>query len=230
MIAPALSKLNTPEAPRRRGGLALLLRLWDRLTIYLPLLVTGLLALLTYWLVSSAPPAPEPAPESAVKHEVDYFMRRATVKTFDDKGRLKSEVFGLEARHYPDTETVEIDQFKMRAINPQGRITTATAKRALSNDAGNEVQLFGNARVVREPQQQADGSWLPRQEYQGEFLHVFMDEERVKSHLPVVLTSGKDKFSGDALAHDSVTQVTDLQGRVKARLEPRRSTEPAPSR
>jgi lipopolysaccharide export system protein LptC len=57
-----------------------------------------------------------------------------------------------------------------------------------------------------------------------------VDEERVKSHLPVVLTSGKDKFSGDALAHDSVTQVTDLQGRVKARLEPRRSTEPAPAR
>ena len=45
MIAPALSKLDTP-VPRRRGGLALLLRLWDRLTIYLPLLVTGLLALL----------------------------------------------------------------------------------------------------------------------------------------------------------------------------------------
>jgi lipopolysaccharide export system protein LptC len=161
---------------------------------------------------------------------VDYFMRRATVKTFDEKGRLKSEVFGLEARHYPDTETVEIDQFKMRAINPQGRITTATATRALSNDAGNEVQLFGNARVVREPLQQADGSWLPRQEYQGEFLHVFVDEERIKSHLPVVLTSGKDKFSGNTLAHDSVSQVTDLQGRVKARLEPRRSTTPAPIR
>jgi len=229
MIAPALPKLDIPT-PGRRGGLALVLRLWDRLTIYLPLLVTGLLALVTYWLVSSAPPAPAPVLERAAKHEVDYFMRRATVKTFDEKGRLKSEVFGLEARHYPDTETVEIDQFKMRAINPQGRITTATATRALSNDAGNEVQLFGNARVVREPLQQADGSWLPRQEYLGEFLHVFVDEERIKSHLPVVLTSGKDTFSGNTLAHDSVTQVTDLQGRVKARLEPRRSTTPAPIR
>jgi len=229
MIAPALPKLDIPT-PGRRGGLALVLRLWDRLTIYLPLLVTGLLALVTYWLVSSAPPAPAPVLERAAKHEVDYFMRRATVKTFDETGRLKSEVFGLEARHYPDTETVEIDQFKMRAINPQGRITTATATRALSNDAGNEVQLFGNARVVREPLQQADGSWSPRQEYQGEFLHVFIEEERIKSHLPVVLTSGKDKFSGDALTHDSVTQVTDLQGRVKARLEPRRSTTPAPIR
>ena len=230
MIAPVLSKLETTAAPRRQGGLALVLRLWDRLTIYLPLLVAGVLALLTYWLVSNAPPAPGPVLERAVKHEVDYFMRRATVKTFDDKGRMKSEVFGLEARHYPDTETVEIDQFKMRGINPQGRITTVTAARALSNDAGNEIQLFGKARVVREPQLKTDGSWLPRQEYQGEFLHVFVDEERVKSHLPVVLTSGNDQFSGDSLVHDNVSQVTNLQGRVKARLEPRRSTVPAPGR
>ena len=95
MIAPALSKIDATPAPRRQG-LALVLRLWDRLTIYLPLLVTGLLALVTYWLVSSAPPAPLPVPERAAKHEVDYFMRRATVKTFDEKGRLKSEILGLK--------------------------------------------------------------------------------------------------------------------------------------
>ena len=70
MIAPALPKLDIPT-PGRRGGLALVLRLWDRLTIYLPLLVTGLLALVTYWLVSSAPPAPAPVLERAAKHEVD---------------------------------------------------------------------------------------------------------------------------------------------------------------
>jgi 3-deoxy-D-manno-octulosonate 8-phosphate phosphatase (KDO 8-P phosphatase) len=40
MIAPALPKLDIPT-PGMRGGLALVLRLWDRLTIYLPLLITG---------------------------------------------------------------------------------------------------------------------------------------------------------------------------------------------
>ena len=206
-----------------RHGLRAVLRLWERLAMYLPLLMMALLALGTYWLVRNTPPAPAAEPARAVTHEVDYFMRRVTVKTFDDTGRLKSELFGTQARHFPDTETLEIDQVRMRAVNPQGLLTTATANLALSNDAGNEVQLIGNALVIRESQQQADGTWLPRLEFRGEFLHVFMDDERVKSHLPVVLTRGQDQFRGDTLAYDNLTQVADLQGRVKGILMPRRA-------
>ena len=191
--------------------------------MYLPLLLMALLALGTYWLVRNTPLAPVAEPARAATHEVDYFMRRVTVKTFDDTGRLKSEIFGTEARHFADTETLEIDQVRMRAVNPQGLLTTATANRALSNDAGNEVQLIGNALVIRESHQQADGTWLPRLEFRGEFLHVFMDDERVKSHLPVVLTRGQDQFRGDTLAYDNLSQVVDLQGRVKGVLMPRRT-------
>jgi lipopolysaccharide export system protein LptC len=117
----------------------------------------------------------------------------------------------------------------LRSIGLQGRLTTATAKLALSNDAGTEVQLMGDAVVIREPLQQADGSWLPRLEFRGEFLHIFADDERVKSHLPVVLTRGQDQFSGDTFAYDNRDQVAELKGRVKGMLVPRR-TAPAPSR
>ena len=212
--------------PRRSGGRDgwhAVRRFWERLSLYLPLLMMALLALGTYWLVRNTPLAPAAEPARAARHEVDYFMRRVTVKTFDGTGRLKSELFGTEARHFADTETLEIDQVRMRAVNPQGLLTTATANRALSNDAGNEVQLIGNALVIRESQQQADGTWLPRLEFRGEFLHVFMDDERVKSHLPVVLTRGQDQFRGDTLAYDNLSQVADLQGRVKGILMPRRT-------
>jgi lipopolysaccharide export system protein LptC len=216
-----------PRMSGARLGLRTVLRIWERLSMYLPLLMMGLLALGTYWLVRNTPPAPAAETARAVTHEVDYFMHRVTVKTFDDTGRLKSELFGTEARHFADTGTLEIDQVRMRAVNPQGLLTTATANRALSNDAGNEVQLVGDALVIRESQQQADGSWLPRLEFRGEFLHVFMDDERVKSHLPVVITRGQDQFRGDTLAYDNLSQVADLQGRVKGILMPRRA---APAR
>jgi lipopolysaccharide export system protein LptC len=195
--------------------------LWERLSLYLPLAMMGLLAVGTYWLVRNTPAAYEAEAARPVSHEMDYFMRRATVKTFDDTGRLKTEIFGTEARHFQDIETLEIDQARMRSTSPEGRLTTATANRALSNDAGSEVQLMGNASVVREPMQNPDGSWMPRLEYKGEFLHVFMNEDRVKSHLPVVLTRGSDVFSGDTFAYDNLDQVADLKGRVKGLLVPR---------
>jgi lipopolysaccharide export system protein LptC len=202
--------------------------LWERLSLYLPLVMMGLLAVGTYWLVRNTPASYQAEAVRSVNHEMDYFMRRATVKTFDDSGRLKTELFGTEARHFQDTETLEIDQARMRSTSPEGRLTIATANRALSNDAGSEVQLMGNASVVREPMQNPDGSWLPRLEYTGEFLHVFMNEDRVKSHLPVVLKRGSDVFSGDTFAYDNLDQVADLKGRVKGFLVPRATAGSAP--
>jgi lipopolysaccharide export system protein LptC len=202
--------------------------LWEPLSLYLPLVMMGFLAVGTYWLVRNTPAAYEAEAARPVSHEVDYFMRKATVKTFDETGRLKTEIFGTEARHFADTETLEIDQARMRSTGPDGRLTTATANQALSNDAGTEVQLIGNAVVVREPIQNPDGSWLPRLEFTGEFLHVFMNEERVKSHLPVVLRRGSDEFSGDTFAYDNLDQVADLKGRVKGVLVPRAKAGSAP--
>jgi lipopolysaccharide export system protein LptC len=202
--------------------------LWEPLSLYLPLVMMGFLAVGTYWLVRNTPAAYEAEAARPVSHEVDYFMRRATVKTFDEAGRLKTEIYGAEARHFADAETLEIDQARMRSTGPDGRLTTATANRALSNDAGSEVQLIGNAVVVREPMQSPDGSWLPRLEFTGEFLHVFMNEERVKSHLPVVLKRGSDEFSGDTFAYDNLDQVADLKGRVKGVLVPRAKAGSAP--
>jgi len=213
----------------RAGGQSVA-RLWEQLSLYLPLVMMALLAVGTYWLVRNTPAAYEAEAARPVSHEVDYFMRQATVKTFDETGRLKTELFGTEARHYVDTETLEIDQARMRSTALDGRLTTATANKALINDAGSEVQLIGDAVVVREPMQNPDGSWLPRLEFTGEFLHVFLNEDRVTSHLPVVLKRGLDEFSGDTFAYDNLDQVADLKGRVKGLLIPRASAGSAPAK
>lgn len=202
----------------------------ERLSIYLPMVMMGLLAVGTYWLVRNTPATSQPEAARLVSHELDYFMRRATIKTFDEAGRLKTEMFGSEARHFTDTETLEVDQIRLRSLGPDGRITTASAKRALSNDEGSEVQLIGDAVVVREALLNADGSLLPRLEFRGEFLHIFLNEERVKSHLPVVIRRGEDQFSGDTLDYQKLDQVVQLQGRVKGVLIPRKASPPASPR
>lgn len=196
-------------------------RLWDSATIYLPVLMMGVLALGTYWLVRNSPVSAAPEAAKAVRHEADYFMRKFTIKTFGEDGRLKSEIYGVEARHYPDTDTLEIDEPRIRSISPEGRLVTSTSQRGLTNGDGSEVQLFGNAHVVRAASVDADGRALPQMEFQGEFLHAFVNEERVKSHLPVVLTRGADQFSGDTFAFNNLTGIANLTGRVKGLLVPR---------
>lgn len=202
------------------GAWRVVSRLWDRMSIYIPLLMMGALALGTYWLVRNTPIFGAPEPVREVTHEMDYFMRGFTVKTFDEGGKLKSEISGIEARHFPDTDILEIDQVRIRSIDAAGQLSTATAKRAYANSDGSEVQLVGDALVVREPGQSAAGVATPRMQFRGEFLHAYLNEERVKSHKPVVLTRGADQFSGDTFAYDNFEKVVDLKGRVRGVLVP----------
>lgn len=198
----------------------LLRQLWDRVTLYLPVLLMGVLAMATYWLVRSTPIAGAPEPTAAAQHLPDYFMRKFSVKTFDTAGKLKSEVTGGEARHFPDTDTLEIDQVIIRSFDPQGRLTTATARQAITNGDASEVQLIGGAQVVRASAVDAAGKEQPTMTFSGEFLHAFMKTEQVKSHKPVELTRGKDTFTADSMEFDNIARIMLLNGRVKGFLVP----------
>jgi len=195
-------------------------RAWDRITIYLPIILMGLVAMGTYWLARNTPSLGAPGVQRAPTHEPDYFLRGFSVKSFDPSGRLTSEIRGVEGRHYPDTDTLEIDQPHIRQYNARGALTVATARRAISNADGSEVQLIGNAVVTREGAA-ADGKPQPTLEIRGDFLHAFMDEERVKSHLPVTLRRGSDVFHGDSLDYGNLDRVLEMHGRVRGTLQPR---------
>ena len=191
---------------------------WERVSIYLPLILMALLALGTYWLVRNAPMMGLPEAVQPLRHDPDYFMRGFSIKTFDAVGRLKSEILGVEARHYPDTDTVEIDQVRIRSVNPEGRVTVATANRGLSNADGSEVQLFGNAVVTRQAATDTAGKPLPQLEFRGEFLHAFVDSERVTSNKPVTMTRGGDRFTADNMDYNNLDRQMELRGRVKGTL------------
>ena len=197
-------------------------RMFDRVAVYLPLLLMGLMAMSTYWLVRNTPSIGEAELEAAPRHVPDYFMRNFSVKVFGDDGRLKSEMIGIEGRHYPDTDTLEIDQPRIRILGVDGRITTAVAARGLINADGSEAQLFDKAVVVREASTNAQGVVTPRSEMQSDFLHLFANTEQVRTHLPAVLVRGEgDRFSSqDGMDYDNLDRVMQLTGRVRGTLMP----------
>jgi lipopolysaccharide export system protein LptC len=196
---------------------------WDKFSIYLPIVLMGLLALGTYWLVRSTPGAVSATTETALKHEHDYQMKNFSLQTFESDGRLKNELTGEEAKHFPDTDTLEIQQIKIKNISPSGRISTARANRAVVNGDASEVQLLGDALVVRESAREKTGEISPRINIQGEFLHAYLEKELVKSHKPVELTRGSSTFTADGIEFDNFEQVLNMKGRVRGTLQQQNS-------
>jgi lipopolysaccharide export system protein LptC len=199
---------------------------WERITVYLPVILMAVIALGTYWLARNSPSVGLTQAPARLTHDPDSFMRRFSVKSFDATGRLKSELHGDEGRHYPDTDTFEIDQPRMRMINDRGQVTLASAKLAVSNADGSEVELIGDAVVTRQPVTEGAGRAQPRMEFRGEFLHVYANTERVTSNKPVELLRGDDRLAADGMSFDNTGQVLEMHGRVRGQLMPRPVPQP----
>jgi lipopolysaccharide export system protein LptC len=209
--APALALLAASAAVGRAVHRPWPLRLIELVSAYLPLLLMSLLALGTWWLVKNTPLPDGARVEVPARHEPDYTMTRFTVQRFTAEGTLRAQLEGDEMRHYPDTDTLEVDNVRVRSIAPNGRVTLATAQRALGNGDATEVQLLGGAHVTREAVAGEDAI-----EFRGEFLHVFLATERVRSHLPVTVTRGATVVRGEGLEYDNLAGLLQLKGRVRA--------------
>lgn len=196
------------------------LRAIDTVSTYLPLLLMAVLALGTWWLVKNTPLFEGDRAAAPLRHEPDYTMTQFMVQRFGPTGAMRVQIEGDLMRHYPDTDTYEIDNARIRAIGDDGRVTVATARLALSNRDGSEVQLTGGAHVVREA-----SATQTAIDFRGEFLHYFQYSERVQSHLPVVVTQGGSEIRGDSMTYDNLARVLDLRGRVRGVL-----TSPAASK
>ena len=191
------------------------LRLRDALSSYLPLLLMALLALATWWLVKNSPRAPGAQAERPVSAEPDYTMSQFAIERFDAGGRLKLRIEGARLRHFPDTDRMEIDDVQIRAYAPDGRVTHASAKRALGNGDGSELQLLGGAEVTSPG---APGGDLVMR---SEFLHAFAAVERIKSHLPVRVRLGGTEMTAAGIDYDHAARRLELKGPLRTVLAAR---------
>ncbi len=191
-------------------------RLLEMVSSYLPLLLMALLALGTWWLVKNTPVADAERVAAPLRHEPDYEMRNFSVQRFAAEGPLRAQIEGDALRHYPDTDTVEIDNVRVRAIGADGRITYASARRGIANGAGTEVQLLGGAQVVSEATTTSAAI-----DFRGEFLHAFLDTERVRSHLPVTVTHGDTQVYADGMEYSHLDRLITFNGRMRASFLPK---------
>ncbi len=204
------ARIAVPAWPRR---------VRETLLAYLPVLLMALLALATWWLVKNTPvPGPERA-AAPPRQDPDYTMQDFLVQRFGADGALRVQIEGTRLQHFPATDTLEIDAPRIVAHGPDGRLTEATARRAIASGDGSELQLIGDARVVRNAAPGADAI-----EFRGEYLHAFANTERLRSHLPVVVTRGATVIHADGVEFDHLAQRIDFLGRMRASFAPRGAT------
>jgi lipopolysaccharide export system protein LptC len=191
-------------------------RLLDRLSVYLPLILMGFLALGSWWLVRSMPAIVYADENKPVRKEPDYRLENFSVKSFDKTGRMTREVIGDKGRHYPDVDEMHIDNVRIYAQSDTGVRLNAKAHTGVATGDGERVTLLGQAVAVRS----ADAN-SPRMELRGERLLALVKEEKLLSSDPVEITRDKDVFNALTMNFNSKSGEYLLDGRVRGVLAPK---------
>jgi lipopolysaccharide export system protein LptC len=191
-------------------------RLLDRLSVYLPLILMGFLALGSWWLVRSMPAIVYADENKPVRKEPDYRLENFSVKSFDKTGRMTREVIGDKGRHYPDVDEMHIDRVRIYAESDTGVKLNAHALNGVATGDGERVTLLGQAMAVRS----ADAN-SPRMELRGERLLAVVKEEKLLSSDPVEITRDKDVFNALTMNFNSKSGEYLLDGRVRGVLAPK---------
>jgi lipopolysaccharide export system protein LptC len=184
------------------------------ISAYLPILLMAVLALFTWWLVQHTPRFDAASEPGVVRHEPDYVMQGARLQRFAADGHLRVQVEGRQMRHYPDSDTIEIDEVTIRAIGDDGSVIVATARMALANGDASEVQLRGGAHVVREAWRDS-----PAIEFDGEFVHALLTTEQIRSPLPVRIRQGASEMRVGGFEYDNLARSARLEPPVRARFD-----------
>ena len=185
---------------------------------WLPILLMALLALVTFWLVRQSAPVAVDKPSAAPSHAPDYEMKGFSIEQHGVAGATPSVIEGDQVQHYPDTDTFDITDVRLRWVDLQGRVTLITARRASFAPALNQVVLLENGHLARPTQQGVDDGL----ELWGDQLVFDTEAQTVRSKRPVVVRYGAHRFEGGGVTYDHRGGLLNLTGGVHGEVQLRR--------
>jgi lipopolysaccharide export system protein LptC len=212
-----LSKLESLQT-NQLSRLKTTRRIVDKGLAYIPVILMGVLAMLSYWLIKNTPEIEVNKTRLVQKHEIDYELNNFSVRTYRKNGQLQSLILGQRARHFADNETLEIEVPQVQVLALNQHQTTATSSRAISNADGSELQMIGNVILTKDKLVELDNKKKKLFELRSEYLDFMMDDEIIKTHLPVQIKRGESYFEGLSMNYDNIEQSLILKGRVKGSI------------
>lgn len=188
--------------------------MFGRQTIFFPLAMLGLLALLTLW-IDRTVQEPERKPDGNSRHDPDYIVNNFVTSTTDVNGDLRHVLAAVEMRHYPDDDSTQLERPRFTQYTTGKPYTQIEGQKGLVSSNGENVQFTDNVKVVR-------------QAYKGrgemtvvtEYLNVTPKQELAVTDKPVMITQApKTVVYATGMVFDKKKQTIELLSRVKAHYE-----------
>jgi lipopolysaccharide export system protein LptC len=192
-------------------------RTLDRLAGWLPILILGGLAALTYWLDAQVRD-PGPGRDGSGRHDPDMFAEGVRAVELDADGRPTQRLSAARARHYPDDGTVEFEGPKLSVTRPDQPSFTIEAQRARISGDRENAYFEGSVRALREPRPGSGDD--ARLTLATEYLHVIPKQDRAQTDKPVTIEEGRGIIRATGLVLDNASKTLKLKSEVRGTMQP----------
>ena len=187
----------------------------------MPLILMGVLTLLTFWLVQKNTPPESSMLERVRLHEPDYIIKDGTLSALNEQGNTKYRILGNKVTHYDDDASIDIDAPRMRLFQPDKAPVTVKSDTGHLDGDLTILELFDNASIFR-PAQAATATEPAtlRMLASSSYYKVLINDDIVETNRPITLEQGMSiMHSSDGGTFNNVQQSMTLSGQVKGRIE-----------
>jgi lipopolysaccharide export system protein LptC len=186
-----------------------------------PLLLMGLLTLVTFYLVEKNTPQEKSTNERVRLHEPDYTIKEGILTALNEVGSTKYRVIGKKLSHYDDDASIDILTPRMRLFQTDKAPVTVKADTGHLDGDLTIMDLYDNAEIFRPAQAATETQPASlRMLASSSYFKVFINDDIIETDKPVTLEQGMSIMnSTDGGTFNNVDQSMRLSGRVKGRIE-----------
>jgi lipopolysaccharide export system protein LptC len=180
-----------------------------------PLGLMLVLALLTFWLDRAV--REEPVHPSQRRHDPDYLVHDFTSTSYNRLGLAETTITAEKMLHFPDDDSTELISPRVVQDKPTQPRFTVRADRGVLAREGDEIFLYDNVYLVREPDDAH-----PSARMNTSFLHILRDRSIVRTDREVTIVEGRRSLSGRGMEYNNDSRELELRSDVTARFESER--------
>jgi lipopolysaccharide export system protein LptC len=186
-----------------------------------PLLLMGLLTLVTFYLVEKNTPQEKSTQERVRLHEPDYTIKDGSLSALNELGGTKYRVLGKKLIHYDDDASIDILTPRMRLFQTDKAPVTVKADTGHLDGDLTIMDLYDNAEIFRpaQPATETQPASL-RMLASSSYFKVFINDDIIETDRPITLEQGMSIMNSTAGGtFNNVDQSMKLSGQVKGRIE-----------
>jgi lipopolysaccharide export system protein LptC len=189
----------------------------ERLTLWFPLGLMVLLALLTFWLDRTVQ-EPFSRRDGGTRHDPDYWVENFLARRMGMDGLPLHTLAAVKMEHFPDDDTTRLTRPHFISMDKNRVPIHIEAQRGLISSNGEEIYFSRGVEIRKNAGNGKD--WLT---LTTEYLHITPDQDIARTDKAVTIKTPAGVITATGMELNNRTRMVKLLSRVKGHYEKPRS-------